>query len=262
MAISIDLLPGYVGLRRVFKRLVAGCLLLIGLVAGILFLLYTKSSGQLEIAQQNADAWDKLAKKTEDVQTETKGIQTASAPLQSLIQFLQDTGRTGAERAQLIDVVRRYIYSSSQPGLGALVSSIDLSDGKTVKINATVNSPDEYATFLDGLRRGSKLYIPPGPAFEDFAVASGVPGYPPPKAVPFEFVPGAPVATPAPGNPGTPGTSPVMAVSAAQPMIVPVYPLKITATTTLKSGAPNAGGLQVVLPVEPGGAGAAPTPGP
>jgi hypothetical protein len=219
MAIKIDLLPAYVGLRRWFKRAIVAAVLLVGAVGAILFLLYYKGQQQLAKVQADLEGVRANAAITEAADTAKAAAETAAAPLQAFTDFMVAAGKTGAERAALLDMVRRYIYG------GAVVSAIDISNGQTVKINATMTTPDDYARFLLNLRRGSASNG--GPLFaaeprSNSVKTTGVPGGP---TTPFR----------------APGPGPTAQVIA--------FPLQVAAEGTLKD--------PVVVPTEPPAAGAA-----
>lgn len=139
MSVKIDLLPGYVGLRRWFKRLSYGALALVAATAAILFLLYRQGQQTLEVYEQNRDNIEPLAVAAEAAQTATQAAISQAAPQEAAVAFMVQAGKTGSERAALIDLLRRYIYG------GAVVSSIDLSDGTTARIQANVATPQDYA---------------------------------------------------------------------------------------------------------------------
>jgi hypothetical protein len=218
MAIKIDLLPGYVGLRRVFRNLLWAVVVLVGSVAGILFLVYYKNQQDLSRIAQSLEN----VKANADAATAAEGATTAAnneaAPYETVVKFLVAAGKTGPERAALLDLVGRQIYG------GAVVSAIDLADGANAKINATVGTTEDYARLVLELRRGSATNG--GSVFAadprtNQVVPSGVPGFP---AAPFRI--------PEPG---------------AQPEIIR-FPLPVSITGVLLN--------PVVLPAEPVGAAA------
>jgi hypothetical protein len=223
MSVKIDLLPGYVGLRRWFKRLSYGALALVAATAAILFLLYRQGQQTLEVYEQNRDAIEPLALAAEAAQTATDTAIRESGPKEAAVTFMVKAGKTGTERAALIDLVRRYIYG------GAVVSSIDLSDGQTAKINATVATPRDYAQFLLALRSGSASnggWLFAQDPRSNAVTASGIPGGPNERFI--------------------------LPVASTEPTIVSL-PLSVASNGTLKD--------RIEVPVEPGGASTQAAPG-
>jgi hypothetical protein len=225
MAIKIDLLPAYVGLRRWFKRALIASAALVAAIGAILFLLHYKGQQQLAKLNQELQGVETNARATEAAETAKTAAETAAAPLQAFSDFVVAAGKTGAERAALLDMVRRYIYG------GAVVSAIDISNGQTVRLSATMTTPDDYARFLLNLRRGSASNG--GPLFA---------AEPRTNSVRSTGVPGGPTrAFVAPGPGPTARTI--------------QFPLQISAEGTLKD--------PVVVPTETGAGGsAAPGGGP
>lgn len=217
MAIKIDLLPGYVGLRRWFKRVLLACLAVVGLVAGILYLLYYRDQQRLLALQADLENIKRVEAMTLAADTAKAAAESQGAPIKLVVDFLADSGKTGPERAALIDLTRRYVYER------AVVSSIDLSDGATVRLTAAVESPDDYARFLLALRKGSAQEQ--GPLFANPPTANGVPGFPEGRPIP----------------------PPTTVSYVPQPLS---FPISANATGPLKN--------PVVVPAEPGTAAAAP----
>jgi hypothetical protein len=234
MAIRIDLLPRYVGLRRWFKRILLACVALVGAFAAILFILFYREQLRLQTLKQNRDAYQKVATMADNAQAAAKKATDEAQPLQDTVNFFVDAGRTGPERAALLDTVHRYIYT------GAVISVLDISDGQTVKFTTMVKTPDEYANFLNNLRRGT---APAGILFADLPSGAGIPGYGN-AATTGQIGQPAAQATPAPGAEG-----------AAPGLSVPyvVFPLTINASGKQREA--------VVIPTEPGAAAAAPAAG-
>lgn len=175
MSIKIDLLPGYINLQRWFKNWLLIAALALLATGTTLYLIYYKSQQTLEVTRQNLASVEANAKLTEDTDNAQKAAEAAAAPVESNVQFLVNAGKTGAERAAMMDLARRYIYS------GAVVSSLDMSDGQNVAISATVRDPEEYLRFVYKLREGSATYD--GPLFAanprtQSVVPSGIPGGP------------------------------------------------------------------------------------
>lgn len=248
MAIRIDLLPGSVKLQRWFQRLIALSVLLVATTAGILFLVYYKNNQKLAKYKADADAIETYAKQTEAANTAKQTLEADTQPIQTAVNFMSDASKTGPERAALLDLVRTYIYYA--PRSGAIVNSMDISDGQTVKLNATVRTPDDYARFLLKLRQGST--DKGGPLFDGLPVTSGIPGFPPPlpgQNKGAAGTTGAPTNTAAPGTQGAP-------IAPGENIIV--LPNVVTATGKLKhpvvlppdpvGGAPAAGGAGGSMP--------------
>jgi len=232
MAIQIDLLPKYVGYRRWFKRLLVVSFLLVGLTAAILYALYFQGQEALETLKTNQATMEARAQLTTAAQGAAKAATDAAGPIQGAVNFFVDAGKTGPERAALLDLLRRYIYD------GAVVSTIDISDGQNVSITCTVRNPDEYARFLLNLRRAT---APDGPLFDTLPGGQGIPGFGNEKAAT-----GQAPQTPANAQPGA-------ATGGANPTQPIVFPYTINVKAKLKN--------PIVIPVEPGGAPPAKTPG-
>ena len=152
MSIKIDLMPRYVALQRRFRNLLLLAGALLAGTAAILGLIYVKGQNDLAVMnRQWADATE-VAGRTTTAQTAANTAISNAAPLESFVQFVVSAGQTGAQRAALLDLVRRYISPD------AVISQIDMSDGQTAKITATLRTPDDYARFLLNLRRGSATH--------------------------------------------------------------------------------------------------------
>jgi hypothetical protein len=216
MAIKIDLLPGYVGLRRVRKALSWGAAVLVASTGTVLFLVYYKGQQQLTVLQTNLENIEANAKAAEAAAAAAKAADAEAAPVATLVDFLAAAGRTGPERAALLDLTSHYIYT------GAVISSLDLSDGQNVKITATVKTPEDYKALLLNLRQGSKSnggVLFAEDAKTNMVTASGVPGFP--------------------------ATAPVIPTPGEQPVVIN-FPLSVNITGVLLN--------PVKLPVEPGAA--------
>ena len=253
MSLKINLLPEYVRLQRVFKRVIAICLSLFVAVGVLLFLLYYKKGQELKVVKADLEAIEPTAKEAENTKTEAAAIETSSAPKRGAIEFITSASRTGPERAALLDLISQYVYG------GAVISSLDISDGQTVIIKATVKDPDEYARLLNNMRRGSDTKGALVPVFTGPVTGSGVPGFPPPR--PGDNQQGGAQQPGAVGAPGQPGQQ-ASPISVTQPQII-VYPVPIDLTAKLKNpvalppdpvGAPPAGGGVGGPPGAPGGA--------
>jgi len=224
MAIKIDLLPEYVPLRRKLKWTVSACVVTLGSTAAVLAVVFQYQTLQLSTLQSNVEIQTKVADQSRKATEAAAKATSDAAPKQGVVDFIYAASKTGAERAALLHEIREYIYQD------AVVSSIDVSDGQTVKIQATVKDSDAYAAFLNTLRNGSETRL--GPLYEGLPTASGVHGFPEGSAV---FVPPIPELN---------GQTVVM-----------MYPITVAAEGKLKN--------RVVLPVDPvgGSAPAAGTPG-
>lgn len=215
MSIKIDLMPRYVAIGRLFKRLILGAGVLLVGTAAILALITVKSSQELAVTKTNLINVEAVAVKTETAVKNQQAAEATAAPLETFVQFVVDTGQTGAQRAALVDLVGRYISPN------AVVSQIDLSDGQNAKITATLKTPDDYARFLLSLRAGS-------------ATRGGTL---------FAEDPRSYSVVPVNSLPGTGFTQYVQPLPTAQPQIVS-YPIIMTVVGKLKD--------PIVLPVEPG----------
>lgn len=167
MAIRIDLLPRYVGLRRWFKRVLLACVCSVGVLATVLFAVYYSEQLQLQTIQENRDAYERVAKLADEETAKKEQFVKEAQPMRDTVAFFIDAGRTGPERAALVDIVQRYIYRN------AVISLLDMSDGQNVKLTAVVRSPDEYANLLNILRRGT---LPTGIAFRNLPSGAGIKG--------------------------------------------------------------------------------------
>lgn len=227
MAIKIDLLPRYVGLQRRFNTLwkvAAGVLLALVAILGIIYLRGETDLRSLRAQLQTAEAEAKL---TETALAATKSANDSAAPLETFSQFMVNASATGANRAALIDLVARYVTP------GAVVNSIDMSDGNKAVIKATLRTPDDYARFLLGLRSGSATRG--GPVFAADPRTSAVVPLDPVKSVDKPLGYGEPPTRPAPTT---------------QAQVV-TYPIVMTVEGTLKT--------PIFIPAEPGAAPAAAT---
>lgn len=146
---KIDLLPPYVRMRERFRLLLKIVPLVLLLVALALGFAYWQMTSNVRLVNEAYAALEDRETKTKAAEAATATANTKTAPLLSAVKFMVDAGKTGPERAVLINIIRNYIYS------GADVESIDVTDGRTVKIVARVETPDEYANFLYRLRQGS-----------------------------------------------------------------------------------------------------------
>jgi hypothetical protein len=238
MAIRIDLLPRYVGLRRLQRYLLLGSVTAVIAFAAILSALYYREYLRLQTLKENRDAYEKIAKAAEDAQKEAETKTAEAKPFQDNVNFFVDASRTGAERAALLDTIHRYIYQ------GAVISLVDLSDGQNLKFTAAVKTPDEYANFLNNLRRGT---APVGILFADLPSGAGILGYPNQSGT---NAPAGQNGQPAqPAQPGQPAnTTPTLSVG------FQVYPNTINAAGKLRE--------PIVIPIAPGEAAPAPAAGP
>ena len=209
MAIKIDLLPGHVQQRRILQRTIALSVLALALVGTGLVMALDAKQKELATAKENlAVATAVSAQTTAAKSVEDTAISDAQK-YQDTVAFMLVAGKSGPQRAALLNQVRQYIY------IDTVVQTIDLSDGQNAVVEASVKNPNEYARFLLNLRRAG----PPatgdtttdaGPLFAAAPKASGVGGFNNGAAT---FVP-----------PATP---------IDQPVII-VYPLKVKAQGPLK----------------------------
>jgi len=169
MAIKIDLLPGYVKLKRNLHRSIAACVVATGAVAGLLLMVLHQRRLELETAQTNLAAAEAVVSQVTAATGERTTAEAETAKFTNAISFMTAASKTGPQRAALLHLVRQYIYED------AIVSSIDVSDGQKVVILATVRDPNEYARFLLNLRRASDANG--GTLFKGLPVASGPGGF-------------------------------------------------------------------------------------
>jgi len=214
MAIKIDLLPASVGLRKTFNRLLSASLLSLGLLLAGLTLVYHSRQLELQTAQTNLDVAKAVAAKTTAADTATTTANSARASFDAANSFMLASSKTGTERSALVNFIRQYIYENS------VVKSIDITDGKTVTIVATVTTPNEYADFLLRLRNATGVLFNGNPRL----TTAGVGGY---------------------GNGAQPLVVPQPEAGSAP--IVVNYPITLTAVGTLLN--------PIQLPVDPVGGG-------
>jgi len=157
MAIKIDLLPAYVGLKKTFARLLSAALVSLALLVAGLALVYHSKGLELETAKTNLTAADTVSKRTDAAAAAAKKADADRVGFDAANTFMLASSKTGAERSALINLIRQYIYENS------VVRSIDVSDGKTVTIVATVTTPDEYADFLVRLRNATGVVFAASP---------------------------------------------------------------------------------------------------
>lgn len=242
MAIKIDLLPGYVGLTKVFRRVVTLSLLSLGLLLAGLTLVYHSKQLELDTARQNLLVAQNLQAQTQAAESATATANTARAGYDAANNFMLASSKTGSERSALVNLISKYIYENS------VVRSIDVSDGKNVTIIATVTTPDEYVNFQDRLRRATGVLFAPTPR------SSGVGGYAngaTPLIVPQPAAGSAPVVV------NYPITITAQAVL-LNPIQVPIDPVGGAAPATPGSpGSPGGGGPGG----SPGSSSSVPSPG-
>lgn len=178
MAIKINLLPQSYALEKRRNQWIAGMAGLLGLTGLGIGLLYLSDQKLLEKVKTDIATIQPIATRTTTVQGEAQAATNEATPVRNVVDFMADASKTGPERAAFLDLTRRYIYEN------ALVSDIDVSNGRDFKMTATVRSPDEYYRFLLALRQGYEGYSGGGNArgagrlFETRPNASGVPGFP------------------------------------------------------------------------------------
>ncbi|HEY0074464.1 MAG TPA: hypothetical protein VGB77_10200 [Abditibacteriaceae bacterium] len=192
MAIQIDLLPQYVGLRRKVKW-AAIIMTLIYAIAGTAFtLVWHSKTLEVKTAQANKAAYEAPAAEATKVKGDAEAKVTSLKTIEDTVTFFTAATQTGPRRAVVIDMMKMYIAEDS------LVSSIDIPDGKNVRIEASIKNTDDYGKLLLNMRKGT-VGQTPAPAtpiiWGSLPKGSGIKGYPaplmsPPRLVPFgEFVP-------------------------------------------------------------------------
>ena len=230
MAIKIDLLPGHVKQRRNLELTIAASVLTLALVGTGLAMALDAKKKELATVQQNLAVVSVISQQTQTAEASKTAADTAAQPYKDTVTFMLVAGKSGPQRAALLNQVRQYIY------IDTVVNGIDLSDGKNVFVQAAVKDPGQYAQFLFNLRRAGP---PPagstttdaGPLFAAAPIASGVGGF----------------------NNGA-ATFVQPAIPTDQPVIL-VYPLKVKASGPLKYPIP------IIPDPAAGGAGAAGTNG-
>lgn len=232
MAIKIDLLPGHVKQRRNLQFAIAGSALALALVGTGLVMALDAKQKELQTARQDLAVATEVSTKTTAADTAEKAAVAAAQPVNDTVGFMLVAGKSGPQRAALLNQVRQYIY------IDTVVQTIDLSDGQSAVVEATVKNPTQYAQFLFNLRRAGppaagETTTDAGPLFSAAPKAAGVGGFNNGAAT---FIP-----------PATPTDQPVIIV----------YPLKVQAQGPLKYPIP-------VIPdpaVAAGATGAAGAPG-
>ncbi len=236
MAIKINLLPQSYALEKRRKQVLAGMVGLLGLTGLGIGLLYASDKKQLEKVKSDVVAVTAVAQQTTAAKTATDTAVSAAASIKGVVDFMADASKSGPERAAFLDLWRSYIFK------GAVISGIDVSDGTTAKISATVRSDDEYARFLTALRAGAPDPLAGanattrGKVFDSNPVASGVRGFPEGRALP-------------------------QAPDFSQTPTAIVFPIKVEAAGKLKSDPNPRNTLLYVPPEPPGTVGAAVTQG-
>lgn len=169
MSIKIDLLPGYIRLRKIFKRWLQIGLASLALTGGLLYAINTRQQQKLQVVTANATALNARATEIEKINTDAQTVSDALGATRSANGFFVDASKTGAQRAALLDQVRRYIYGRVQ------VQSLDLgtTDGSTVRMKVSIPTPDDYAEFIRQIRFAElDGFFVPGSA-----KGSGIPTY-------------------------------------------------------------------------------------
>lgn len=175
MAIKIDLLPGYVRLEKVRNRVLLASGVAIVVVASGLLLELERKNLELQTAKNNRDTFKTVADQSTAAKAEADKFIQDRAAIDGTVAWLVSASKTGPERAALLNLISQYIYGNT------LVTTIDVSDGQTVKLGGRLRDPNEYARFLLNLRRASDQQG--GPLFAGLPTASGVPGFPSPTFV-------------------------------------------------------------------------------
>ena len=176
MAIKIDLLPGHVKQRHNLQLAIAASVLALALVGTGLAMALDAKQKELLTAKQDLAVVTDIAAKTTAAQEAQTAAETAAKPVNDTLAFLLFAGKTGPQRAALLNQVRQYIYTDT------VVNSIDLSDGQNAIVKGTVKDPVEYARFLFNLRRAgppaaNEATTDAGPLFAAAPKASGVGGF-------------------------------------------------------------------------------------
>ena len=209
MAIKIDLLPGHVRQRRNLELAVAASVLTLALVGTGLAMALDAKQKALATANQNLAVATAVSAQTTAAQNAENTAVSAAQPVNDTVTFMLTAGKSGPQRAALLNQVRQYVY------VDTVVQTIDLSDGQNAVIEASVKDPTQYAQFLFNLRRAG----PPAPG--DTTTDAGPLFAAAPKAVGAGgFNNGAATYVP----PATPTDQPV----------VIIYPLKVKASGPLK----------------------------
>ena len=172
MAIKIDLLPGHVKQRRNLELAIAASVLTLALVGTGLAMALDAKKKELATAQQNLEVATAISDQTDTAAAAETAADTAAQPFRDTVTFMLTAGKSGPQRAALLNQVHQYIY------IDTLVNSIDLSDGKNAVVQASIKNPNQYAQFLFNLRRAGP---PPvgatttdaGPLFAAAPKASG-----------------------------------------------------------------------------------------
>jgi hypothetical protein len=202
MAIQIDLLPGYVGLRRILKWSLGIAVVLVSITGAVLYVLYDAKLKQVQTAQADVETWKPVAAEAERIAGEAKSKSDSLASIRDTVTFFGAAAQTGPRRAITIDMIKNYIMNDT------LVASIDIPDGKTVTMVAAVRSTDDYGRMLLNLRKGASTPTNDPPVsnvelpyiWANLPSASGVPGYPIPEPAIPTLTPNQPVAETFPIN--------------------------------------------------------------
>lgn len=165
MATKIDLLPEYVKLTKRLRLTVGLAIVGLSLWTGGLLLTYHSKQLELQTAEQDRNVVQALASQTDAAQQAKVTADGTSAGYKAANSFMLLSCKSGSERAALINLLSKYIYRDS------VVKSIDISNGQTVNITATVATPDDYYQFIDYMRRGTGVVFQADPKF------SGVGGF-------------------------------------------------------------------------------------
>ena len=235
MAIKIDLLPGHVKQRRNLQLAIAASVLTVALVGTGLAMALDAKQKELQTAKTNLAIVTAIAAETTAAETVKTTAESTAQPIIDTVTFLMVAGKSGPQRAALLNQVRQYIY------IDTVVTSIDLSDGQNAVVEGSVKNPNQYAQFLFNLRRAGPPVVVAGATAPATTTDAGpLYGVAPKGVGPGGFNNGAATFVP----PATPTDQPVIIV----------YPLKVKATGPLKypipvipdpvaaAGAPGAAG--------------------
>ena len=169
MATKIDLLPGYVGMRRWFSRLFLVAVVLIGSLGTILWLVWFQTDLRFHKLETDLDTYTRVASKAKAAEDAATKADADAAPIKTSVDFMVAASQTGAQRAALIRLIKLYIYPE------ALISSIDVSNGTDCSITGAVAQPNDYYSAVLDLRQGASSNG--GLVFQDEPKFNGIPGF-------------------------------------------------------------------------------------
>ena len=214
MAIKIDLLPGHVKQRRNLQLAIAASALALVLVGTGLAMALDAKQKDLVTANQDLAVVTEISAKTDAAQAVQTAADAAAKPVSDTVDFMLIAGKSGPQRAALLNQVRQYVY------IDTVVQTIDVSDGQNAIVEATVKNPTQYAQFLFNLRRAG-----PPVAGETTTDAGPLFASAPKGVGPLGF-----------NNGAVPFVPPALPLD--QPVVI-VYPLKVKASGPLKYPVPT-----------------------